>query len=73
MNNKIGLWQAISIAVGTVIGTSVFSVFGLEVLYRAVGKREILQREIVQIETEVNGLFKHSKKDVRQTKRKEID
>lgn len=73
MNNRIGLWQAVSIAVSTVIGASVFSVFGLGVLYRAVSKREILQREIVQIETEVNGLFKHSKKDVRQTKRKEID
>ena len=29
MNNKIGLWQAVAIAVGTMIGASIFSVFGL--------------------------------------------
>ncbi len=29
MNKKIGLWQAVSIAVGTMIGASIFSVFGL--------------------------------------------
>ena len=29
MDNKIGLWQAVSIAVGTMIGASIFSVFGL--------------------------------------------
>ena len=29
MNKKIGLWQAVSIAVGTMIGASIFSIFGL--------------------------------------------
>lgn len=29
MENKLGLWQAIAIAVGTMIGASIFSVFGL--------------------------------------------
>ncbi|HEC16650.1 MAG TPA: amino acid permease [Sedimenticola sp.] len=29
MDKKIGLWQAVSIAVGTMIGASIFSVFGL--------------------------------------------
>ncbi len=28
-NNKIGLWQAVSMAVGTMIGASIFSVFGV--------------------------------------------
>jgi len=29
VENKIGLWQAVAIAVGTMIGASIFSVFGL--------------------------------------------
>ncbi len=28
-NNKIGLWQAVALAVGTMIGASIFSIFGL--------------------------------------------
>jgi len=43
---------------------AVFAVsLGLEALYRAVSKREIMPREIIKIEKVVNGLFRHNKKD----------
>ena len=30
-NKKIGLWQAVAMAVGTMIGASIFSIFGVGV------------------------------------------